>query len=75
MDDNDVWKSGAGASVKIGYENPNGQKCCGHRGVRGTDHGQYAYKMTCQRCGWDYGANVHLRLCPKCQGGAPGIPY
>src|SRR5262245_58625580 len=73
-----AWESGSGDSVKVGYENPNGQRCCGHRGVLGTDHLQYAYKVECTRCGYVYGANgtdLHLRLCPECQGGAPGIPY
>src|SRR5688572_21016554 len=63
MHDGEPWRSGAGDSVKIGYENRNGQQCCGHRGVRGADHGQYGYKMRCGRCGWEYGANgsdVHL---------------
>lgn len=73
-----TWQSGSGDSVRIGYVSANGQRCCGHRGVLGTDHGQYAYKLECTRCGYVYGANgsdVHLRLCPECQGGAPGIPY
>ena len=73
-----AWESGSGDSVKIGYENPNGQRCCGHRGVLGTDHGQYAYKVECTMCGYVYGANgtdLHLRLCPQCQSGAPGIRY
>ena len=38
------WQDGIGESVEIGYFNPNGQQCCGHCGVPGTDHGQYAYK-------------------------------
>src|SRR5262249_10155399 len=73
-----AWKSGEGRSVRIGYKNRNGQLCCGYRGVRGTDHGQYAYKVECTKCGYVYGANgtdMHLRLCPECQGGAPGISY
>jgi len=38
------WQEGSGETVEIGYYNPNGQQCCGHCGVSGTDHGQYAYK-------------------------------
>ncbi len=71
------WTSGSGESVRIGYVNPNGQRCCGHRGIRGTDHGQYAYKVECIKCGYVYGANgtdMHERQCPQCGGGAPGIP-
>ena len=37
------WQDGSGDSVEIGYLNPNGQQCCGHCGVPGSDHGQYAY--------------------------------
>lgn len=39
---------------------------------------QLAYKVECLQCGHLYGANgsdMHERLCPECQGGAPGIPY
>lgn len=72
------WREGDGKTVKIGSLNPNGQKCCGHCGVAGTDHGQYAYKTECTRCGYTYGANgsdMHERRCPECQKGAPGIRY
>lgn len=72
------WQDGNGESVEIGYFNPNGQQCCGHCGVPGTDHGQYAYKTECTICGYVYGTNgsdMHERCCPECQGGAPGIRY
>ena len=81
MDQEDTdwhWESGGGESVEIGYLNPNDQQCCGHRGVQGTDHGQYAYKVECTKCGYVCGANgsdMHERRCPQCSGGAPGIPY
>ncbi len=72
------WQDGAGESVEIGYLNRNGQQCCGHCGVQGTDHGQYAYKTECTVCGHVYGTNgadMHERRCPECQRGAPGIRY
>jgi len=72
------WQSGSAETVEIGYLNPNDQQCCGHCGVRGTDNQQYAYKIECTICGYVYGANgtdIHERLCPECQGGAPGIRY
>ena len=72
------WQSGDGTSTEIGFFNANGQQCCGHRGVPGTDHLQYAYKVECTRCGVVYGANgsdLFERKCPECQGGAPGIRY
>ncbi len=73
-----TWQSGSGDSVQIGYMNCNGQRCCGHRAVPGTDYEQYAYKLECTKCGYVYGANgtdVHERRCPECQRGAPGIRY
>jgi len=77
MDDIEIieWQEGTCESVEI---NPNGQQCFGHCGVRGTDHEQYAYKTECTYCGYVYGTNgtdMHERLCPECQGGAPGIKY
>jgi hypothetical protein len=77
--DNPVdWQDGKGETTEIGYLNRHGQQCCGHCGVPGTDHEQYAYKIECTICGYVYGANgsdIHERRCPKCQGGAPGIKY
>lgn len=73
------WRSGTGPSVQIGFVNPHGEICTGHRGAAGTDHLQYAYRAECGHCGHLYGANgsdMHERRCPNCQGGAPGIePY
>jgi hypothetical protein len=72
------WQSGDGESCKKGRVNRNGQRCCGHRGVRGTDNNPYAYKVECTHCGYVYGANgsdIHERKCPQCQGGAAGIRY
>jgi hypothetical protein len=72
------WRSGDGPSVQVGAVNRNGQRCCGHRSVAGTDHGQFAYKVECLLCGHVYGGNgsdMHERLCPACQGGAPGIRF
>lgn len=72
------WQNGGGETVKIGFVNSHGQRCCGHCGIEGTDHGQHAYKTECTRCGYVYGANgtdMYERLCPECQGGAPGIRY
>ena len=73
-----AFRDGGGETTKIGYENRNGQRCLGHRGVQGTDHNQKAYKMECLHCGHIYGANgsdVFQRRCPNCQGGEAGIPF
>lgn len=81
MNDTDIqikWQDGCGETVGIGYLNPRGQQCCGHCGVPGTDHGQYAYKTECTICGYVYGTNgsdMHERRSPECQRGAPGIRF
>ena len=81
MNDIDIqiqWQDGSGEFVEIGHFNPNGQQCCGHCGVSGTDHGQYAYKTECTICGYVYGTNgsdMYERRCPECQEGAAGIKY
>ena len=67
-------------TTQIGYVNRNNQRCTGHRGVSGTDHGQYAYRLECLNlnCGCIYGANgtdVFQRKCPRCGGGRPGIAF
>ena len=74
----DIFRSGNGSTTQIGYVNKNKQKCCGQRGVAGTDHGQYVYHMECLVCGHVYGANgsdIFERRCPNCQSGAPGIYF
>jgi hypothetical protein len=63
-------------STKSGYVNRNGQVVIRNTGLPGTDHMQMVYQLGCSACGHVYGANgsdIHLRLCPKCQGGAPGL--
>jgi len=81
MKENDIlieWLDGSGETVKIGYRNQNGQQCAGHFGVKGTDHGPYAYKTECTIYGYVYGTNgsdMHERRCPECQKGAAGIRY
>ena len=39
---------------------------------------QKVHRMECLNCGHNYGANgydCHLRKCPRCGGGQPGLPY
>lgn len=76
----EAFIAGDTETTQIGYVNRNNQKCCGHRGVAGTDHNQRAYRMECLQldCGHAYGANgsdIFQRQCPKCQGGEDGIEY
>jgi len=75
-----MWKNGSTKTTQIGYVNRNNQKNIGTRGVKGTDHGQSAYKLACleNSCGHEYGANgtdIFQRKCPRCQGGNEGIEY
>ena len=77
---NGIFLDGTTETTKNGFINRNNQKCCGHRGVAGTDHGQVAYRMECQEsnCGHIYGANgtdVFQRKCPCCQNGMHGIKF
>ena len=75
---NAQFRPGSGPTTQIGSINRNRQKNHGTRDLPGNDHCQYSYKLECLCCGHCYGANgtdIHIRKCPKCQGGAPGIEY
>ena len=66
-------------TTRAGFTNTNQQQNLGPTQplLEGTDHSQYVYVMNCTKCGLIYGANgsdIHLKKCPKCQGGNPGIP-
>lgn len=73
-----MFESGNRETTQIGYINKNNQENLGTKWVKGTDHEQYAYKLSCNECGSIYGANgsdIYQRKCPVCQGGKPGIEY
>lgn len=58
--------------------NRNSQRLLRKTKFKGNDHLQYIWALQCERrgCGHVYGANgsdFHLRRCPKCEGGAPGL--
>jgi hypothetical protein len=67
-----------------GTENKNKQIVIEATGMSSTSMtGQRIYRLKCGRtnagraCDFEYGANgtdVHLRKCPKCQGGQKGEP-
>ncbi len=73
----------ASSSRRPGDINPNDQILIARTDRPGTDHMQYVWVLVCARratddaiCGHRYGANgsdFHLRKCPKCQGGTPGL--
>ena len=73
-----MFKSGKYPTTQIGYINRNQQRNLGTKEIKGTDYNQFSYKLECLKCGNEYGCNgtdVHLRKCPECQHGKPGIPF
>ena len=71
-------RAGQGVTTKPGYMNRNQQAVVRGTGLPGTDHGQSIYVLRCGQCHYEYGANgsdIHIRKCPKCQGGAQGLLY
>jgi hypothetical protein len=73
----------AHSSRKPGDINRNDQILIAKTDRPGNDHNQKTWVLLCARrndtgdlCGYRYGANgsdFHLRLCPRCQGGQPGL--
>lgn len=64
-------------TTALGFKNRNGQENVRATGQPGTDYLQTVYVLKCTHCGTSYGVNgsdIHLRKCPECQGGRPGIP-
>lgn len=61
-----------------GYTNRKGQVVIESTGAPSTTFpGQLIYRLKCQACAHEYGSNgtdIHVRNCPKCQGGKPGEP-
>lgn len=71
-----VTKKSAGTTVP-GYVNRRQQRVVRNTGLPGNDHGQSTYELECLKCGQHYGANgsdIFQRRCPRCDGGAPGLP-
>jgi hypothetical protein len=67
-------------STDIGFVNRNGQAVIQATGLPGNDHMQRIYVLRCgnESCRHEYGANgsdIFQRKCPKCQGGAMGLPF
>ncbi|ROU08747.1 hypothetical protein [Lysobacter enzymogenes] len=61
-----------------GYCNKNEQKVVRDTGLPGTDHMQRIYVLHCMKCSAEYGANgsdIHIRRCPHCDGGRPGLDF
>jgi hypothetical protein len=67
-----------GYSTKTGFVNLKGQVVIRKTEMDGNDHMQKVYQIACSNCGAVYGANgsdLHLRKCPECQSGQPGLEY
>jgi hypothetical protein len=59
-----------------GFINVNKQLVLRRTTREGNLPGQRVYALHCQHCDAEYGANgcdIHIRRCPKCQGGATGL--
>lgn len=65
-------------STEPGYKNRNDQSVVRPSDLPRDDHQQRVYELRCGRCGHHYGAtgsDILQRLCPRCQDGAPGLPF
>lgn len=65
-------------TTELGYVNRNAQEVIRKTDEPGTDHMQKIYVLRCHPCGSEYGANgsdIHIRRCPACDGGRPGLAY
>lgn len=75
--DSKQGKHAKGNANDIGRINKNNQMVKEKTDLPGHLN-QKVHRMECLNCGHNYGANgfdCHLRKCPKCGGGAPGLPY
>lgn len=66
-----------GNTTTPGYVNRNGQTVVRRTSLPGNDHMQMTYVLKCGKCHCEYGANgsdIWQRRCPRCGGGAKGLP-
>ena len=67
-----------GSTTTVGFRNTNGQTVLRQTNLSGNVEGQRVYVLMCGHCSHQYGANgcdIHLRKCPACMGGQPGLDY
>ena len=65
-------------TTDVGYENVNRQTVVRQTNLLGNLSGQRVYVLKWGKCGHQYGANgcdIHIRRCPTCDGGQPGLEY
>jgi hypothetical protein len=66
------------STTDVGYENGNRQTVLRQTSLSGNLPGQRVYVLKCRNCGHQYGANgcdIHLRRCPHCDVGQPGLAF
>jgi len=71
-------RSGGKATTEPGYVSKNNQEVLRKTDLAGNHHNQVVYVLRCKTCGHEYGANgadIWLRRCPSCDGGAPGLDF
>ena len=64
-------------TTKVGYRNEHAQEVIRRTTAVGTAPGPRIFELRCSQCGYVYGTNgsdIHVRRCPSCQDGAPGLP-
>ena len=63
-------------TTRVGHRNENAQEVIRKTRAVGNVPGQRIFVLRCSKCGYVYGTNgsdIHLRRCPSCQDGAPGL--
>lgn len=63
-------------TTSAGYVNRHGQVVEGASDRASNHYNQKAYELRCKHCEQLYGANgcdIHIRRCPYCQQGQPGL--
>ena len=66
----------AGETMRPDYVNLHDQKVIGPVASTSNHRNQRTYELKCWRCDNRYGANgfdIHIRRCPECQAGKPGL--
>jgi hypothetical protein len=67
-----------GSTTTVGFRNASGQTVLRQTNLSGNLAGQHVYVLACGHCGFEYGANgcdIHLRKCPSCMDGQPGLAF
>ncbi len=63
-------------TTRVGYRNEHAQEVIRKTTAVGTVPDQRVFVLRCGECGYVYGTNgsdIHVRRCPSCQDGPPGL--